>query len=296
MSREKVKKHIGIPDIIDRKTVPQPWAEGDNIPWSEPGFSRRMLAEHLSQAHNMASRRFEAIDVHVKWIHSKLLKAKRSKILDLGCGPGLYTSRLAELGHKCFGIDYSPASIKYAIEQNEKEALGCKYLQADIREADFGTGFDLAMLVFGELNIFRPADAGTILKKINHALSTDGILILEPHSFSAVENIGRQPSSWYSAKSGLFSDKPHICLEENFWDEQDLTATKRYFVIDASSSNVSHYAATYQAYTDRQYRDMLSECGFEAIEFYPSMGQAQDKSQDGLIAIVAKRKDSKNVR
>ncbi len=276
-------------DLIERKAVPEPWDEGDNIPWSEPGFSERMLTEHLSQAHDLASRRFEAIDTHIEWIHQKLLEGRQSKVLNLGCGPGFYTSRLAKLGHKCVGIDYSPASIKYAPEQAGKEKLSCEYLHEDIRKADFGTGFDLAMLIFGELNVFRPADAKTILKKANHALVGNGILLLEPHSFGAVKSIGEQPSSWYSAKSGLFSDKPHICLEESFWDSNSSTATKRYFIIDASTSNVTRHATTYQAYTDQQYRSLLKECGFEAIEFYPSLGEAKEKYQNDLIAIVARK-------
>jgi len=276
-------------DLIERKAVPEPWDEGDNIPWSEPGFSERMLTEHLSQAHDLASRRFEAIDTHIEWIHQKLLEGRQSKVLNLGCGPGFYTSRLAKLGHKCVGIDYSPASIKYAPEQAGKEKLSCEYLHEDIRKADFGTGFDLAMLIFGELNVFRPADAKTILKKANHALVGNGILLLEPHSFGAVKSIGEQPSSWYSAKSGLFSDKPHICLEESFWDSNSSTATKRYFIIDASTSNVTRHATTYQAYTDQQYRSLLRECGFEAIEFYPSLGEAKEKYQNDLIAIVARK-------
>jgi SAM-dependent methyltransferase len=276
-------------DLIERKAVPEPWDEGDNIPWSEPGFSERMLTEHLSQAHDLASRRFEAIDRHIEWIHQKLLKGRQSKVLDLGCGPGFYTSRLAKLGHKCVGIDYSPASIKYAAEQRSKERLSCEYLHEDIRKADFGTGSDLAMLIFGELNVFRPVDATVILRKANHALTEDGVLLLEPHSFGAVKNISEQPSSWYSAKSGLFSDKPHICLEENFWDSESSTATKRYFIIDASTANVTRCATTYQAYTDQQYRSLLRECGFEAIEFYPSLGDAKEKYQKNLIAIVAKK-------
>jgi SAM-dependent methyltransferase len=283
------KDLIRILDLVGRKAVPEPWAEGDNIPWSEPGFSERMLKEHLSQAHDLASRRFEAIDTHIEWIHQKLLEGKQSKILDLGCGPGFYASRLAKLGHECFGIDYSPASIKYATEQAGKEKLSCKYLHEDIRKADFGTGFGLAMLIFGELNVFQPADATAILKKANRALSEHGILLLEPHSFGVVKRIGEQPSCWYSAKSGLFSDRPHICLEESFWDSASDTATKRYFIIDASTGNVARYATTYQAYTDQQYRSLLKESGFEAIEFYPSLGEAKDKYQDDLIAIVAKK-------
>jgi len=283
------KSVVHISDLVGRNAVPAPWAEGDNIPWSEPGFSERMLTEHLSQAHDLASRRFDAIDTHIEWIHQKLLEGKQSKILDLGCGPGFYTGRLAKLGHECVGIDYSPASIEYAAEQASKEKLSCKYLHEDIRKADFGTGFGLAMLIFGELNVFRPVDAKAILKKANRALNKNGILLLEPHSFGAVKNIGQQSSSWYSAKSGLFSDKPHICLEESFWDGQSSTTTKRYFIIDASTGEVARYATTYQAYTDRQYRSLLRECGFEAIGFFPSLGKAKDKYQDDLIAIVANK-------
>ena len=286
------KDSVEILDLIERNPVPAPWAEGDNIPWNEPGFSERMLVEHLSQAHDMASRRFETIDKHIEWVHQKLLKAKRSKILDLGCGPGFYSSRLAKLGHECLGIDYSPASIEHATEQADKENLSCKYLHEDIRKADFGTDFNLAMLIFGELNVFRPADAKVILKKANHALAANAVLLLEPHSFAVVKNIGQQPPSWYSAKAGLFSAKPHICLDESFWDEPTSTATKRYFIIDASTGSVTRYASTYQAYTDQQYSSLLNECGFEAIEFYPSLGETKGKHQTDLIAIVARKENN----
>ena len=276
-------------DLIERKAVPEPWSEGDNIPWSEAGFSERMLAEHLSQAHDLASRRFEVIDKHIDWIYQKLLESKQSKILDLGCGPGFYISRLAKLGHECVGIDYSPASIKYAAVQAGKEELGCKYLHEDIRKADFGAGFGLLMLIYGELNVFRPVEVATILKKANRALGENGIVLLEPHSFDVIKKIGEQPSSWYSAKSGLFSDKPHICLEEGFWDAQSCTATKRWFIIDASTGDLARYATTYQAYTDQQYRSLLKECGFEAIDFYQSLGEIKEEKQNDLIAIVAKK-------
>ena len=280
---------VSISDLVGRKAVPEPWGEGDNIPWSEAGFSERMLAEHLSQAHDMASRRFEVIDTHIEWVHQKLLKGKRSKILDLGCGPGFYSNRLAKMGHECVGIDYSPASIKYAAEQANKEKLSCEFLHEDIRKAEFGIGFDIAMLIYGELNVFRPVDAKAILNKANHALGEGGVLLLEPHSFGVVKSIGEQPSSWYSTVSGLFSDKPHICLDESFWDAESSTTTKRYFIIDASTDDAACYATTYQAYTDQQYHSLLEECGFDAIEFYPSLGEAKGKHQADLIAVVAKK-------
>jgi hypothetical protein len=49
-------------DIVERSPGPAPWSEGDNIPWNDPEFSERMLTEHLSQEHDLASRRSETID------------------------------------------------------------------------------------------------------------------------------------------------------------------------------------------------------------------------------------------
>ncbi len=61
-------------DILKRNPDPTPWSEGDNIPWNEPGFSERMLKEHLTQEHDAASRRIEKIEQHVAWIHQEAFK------------------------------------------------------------------------------------------------------------------------------------------------------------------------------------------------------------------------------
>ena len=39
-----------------------------------------------------------------------------ARVLDLGCGPGLYVHRLSAMGCECVGMDFSPASIRHASE------------------------------------------------------------------------------------------------------------------------------------------------------------------------------------
>lgn len=163
-------------DLIDRDMAPKPWAEGEKIPWDDPEFSQRMLREHLSQKHDAASRRKNIIQKHVAWIHGHILGGLPSRILDLGCGPGLYTAPLAGLGHTSHGIDFSPASIDYAVQN---APAGCTYTLGDIRTTEFGSGYDLVMSIFGEFNVFRPKDAQLILQKSNAALNTGGRLLLE---------------------------------------------------------------------------------------------------------------------
>jgi SAM-dependent methyltransferase len=274
-------------DLVKRTSPPVPWAEGDNIPWHEPDFSLRMLKEHLSQAHDAASRRFEIIDRQVDWIHTTLLVRQPSRILDLGCGPGLYAQCLARLGHSIYGIDYSPASIEYAIKTASQEGLTCTYTCEDIRQAIFPHQINLVMLIFGEFNVFRPSDAQVILGKAWHALEPGGILLLEPHPFEVVQRMGEASASWYSSPGGLFSDRPYVVLQENFWDAGSKATTIRYYILEAHSGQISHYAQSFQAYQDDDYRSLLSAHGFSAIQIL--QGLLAEASQKDLMAIIARK-------
>lgn len=265
-------------DIIHRNPEPEPWAEGEKIAWNDPVFSERILAEHLSQEHDEASRRTELIDAHVDWIHTAMLKSAPSSVLDLCCGPGLYTNRLAKLGHRCTGIDFGPASIRYAREVAETEGLDIAYTQSDIRRANYGSGHDIVMMLFGEMNVFKKEELLYILQKTKASLRKGGTLLLEAHTFEAVEDIGDSAPFWYSEESGLFSEKPHFCLIENFWDEDAQVATVRYHIVDAATGAVSKQAWSTQAYTEDEYEEALRKTGFKEIIFHDSFGEVEDKN------------------
>jgi SAM-dependent methyltransferase len=278
---------MDLAELINRGSPPRPWEEGENIPWNEPEFSRRMLKEHLSQEHDAASRRFEIIDQQVDWIHHTFLRGQSTSILDLACGPGLYTERLARFGHNCFGIDYSPASIAYAIATAKNQHLSCTYTCQDIRQADFQDGMGLVMLIYGEFNAFRPSDAKIILEKAWQALEPGGRLLLEPHTYAIVKELGEKPASWYSAQAGLFSAHPHIVLQENFWDESSHAATTRYYIIDGHTGEVARYAHSLQAYTDEEYRSLICGCGYSEVQILA--GLSGDISSNSLIAIIGQK-------
>ncbi|MFN2131550.1 MAG: class I SAM-dependent methyltransferase [Anaerolineae bacterium] len=283
-------------EIIDRDPAPLPWAEGDNIPWNDPAFSARMLQEHLSQKHDAASRRGSKIDAHVAWIHEHLLEEKPTRILDLGCGPGLYASRLARLGHSCVGIDWGPASIAYGRRMAAEDGLDCTYVEADIRQADYGQGYGLAMFVYGEFNVFCPPDAARILDKAHAALVDGGILLLEPHTYEAIRREGQSGRQWYTASSGLFSEDPYLYLVEHTWDEDRATCTTRHYIVDAATAEVTRHAASYQAYTDAQYDELLQEHGFSELARSPSLTGAVDEAQRDFFALVARKAAARPLR
>lgn len=280
---------MNLTTIFQRKLPPEPWEEGEKIPWNEPAFSARMLQEHISQEHDAASRRSAIIDRQVDWIHRRLLGGAATRILDLGCGPGLYTSRLARLGHTCMGIDFSPASIQYAIEMAEQGELDCRYIRNDIRRAEYGAGYGLVMLLYGELNVFRPDDVRLILSKACRALAPGGLLLLEPHTYEAVRQAGSQDRSWYTSNGGLYSPNPHLVLQESFWHEAQQAITIRYYILEAGGSDVIRYAESMQAYDENGYRMILEEAGFGGVRFHPGLSEAAEDRAPELIAITGRK-------
>jgi SAM-dependent methyltransferase len=278
-------------DLVRRSQPPIPWQEGDNIPWNDPGFSERMLAEHLNQSHDHASRRSMIIDEHVGWIHEILLQQQPSHILDLGCGPGLYSNRLATMGHVCTGIDYSPASFAYAKAQAEQAGLNATYVHGDIRTVPYGCGYDLAMLIYGELNVFSRPDAMAILKKAHSALRPGALLLLEAHTLEPLIPVTHRSHTWYSSEGGLFSPLPHLVLIEEHWDEQISILTRRYYVLDAAGGETTRYAQSMQGYTPAGYGQLLAESGFDlaGIEILPGIAHERMTPAPQFCAIVARK-------
>jgi SAM-dependent methyltransferase len=252
------------------------------IPWDDPDFSERMLREHLSQSHDGASRRFEIIDAQVKWIEARL-PGPSSRVLDLGCGPGFYAERLAAAGHRCKGIDFSPASIRYAIESSA--AVGIEYVYGDVRAVEFGGPFDFVMMLSGELNMFDREDARLIVSKARKALAEGGLLLLEVHPMEAVRRRGERGGRRYATAAGPFSDRAHSVVQEHQWDAENLTAHTAYFAIDAATSEVTAYGETAYGYSGYELLEMVRQAGFSDAEVDSTFPPGRT---DDLLALVAR--------
>lgn len=258
------------------------------IPWHRPDFSRRMLREHLSQEHDLASRRFSLIDEHVAWIHAEILGGRESKILDLGCGPGLYCERLAALGHTCTGIDFSPASIDYARGRAAQLRLKCDYVESNLLTAAYGAGFDLVMMLFAELNTFDDSQTRVILSRVADALRPGGALLVEIHTPEHVESIGRRPRTWSFHGEGLFGDRPHLLLREAAWDESSSSAIESYFVVHVGTLEVDDFRSTTYRVTREQMRQRLLSA--ELGELSESAGLSKNSPDPGMYALVARKR------
>lgn len=90
---------------INHKSKPYEFYTTSKL-WCDPYISKQMLATHLSEDVDLASRRKEFINRSVDWIVNHFHINGNSRICDFGCGPGLYTSKFAKYGAIVTGIDF----------------------------------------------------------------------------------------------------------------------------------------------------------------------------------------------
>lgn len=251
------------------------WEEEHKIPWNDPAFSRRMLKEHLSQDHELASRPEKIVREQAQWILEFSEDARGVSILDLGCGPGLYAPWLGVFGNRYMGIDFGPASIEYAKSQFEKPG-SVDFLLADVTSVPFGGPFELAMMLYGEINVFAPQQCARILAKAHEALAPGGRLLLEVQTFESVLEMGRG-ASWYKTRQGLFSDAPHLCLTESQWIEEERAARQIFHVIELEDAGLYDYCSVTKGWTMDELSTLLRDAGYQDAmvhESWPAHNEA----------------------
>src|SRR5574339_223968 len=75
-------------------------------------------------------------------------------------------------------------------------------------------------------------------------------LLLAPQTYASIKAIGERPTTWFTRENGLYSEKAHLTLKDQFWYEEFAVAIERYFIIHAESGSVDSFVINRQAYTE----------------------------------------------
>jgi len=119
-------------------------------------------------------RKYEKASAHQKEWGSSIIETLEfrgdERILDLGCGDGFLTSRLADLvpGGEVVGIDGSRGMIEAA---REKMRPNLRFMLLDINDIQFEEEFDV---VFSNAALHWIKNHGKLLRNVNRALRPDG--------------------------------------------------------------------------------------------------------------------------
>lgn len=124
----------------------------------------------------ISKERFEAL---VSGVIQRLCIQPQDKVLDLCCGNGLITARIASKCKRIIGVDYSEPLIQVARKHHQPE--NASYYCASVLELPNESlkaeqPFD-KVYMYEALQHFKPGDLSTILKTVD-ALTTPAALVL----------------------------------------------------------------------------------------------------------------------
>ncbi|ASK63131.1 SAM-dependent methyltransferase [Virgibacillus phasianinus] len=112
-----------------------------------------------------------------------------SQIVDLGCGTGQLTTRLAKEGYQMIGVDYSVEMLSYAEQRASEKNLTVQWINQDLREMDGITDMDLVVSYCDVINyITSPDELDTVFGNVAKMLKETGLFIFDVHSLYHVKN------------------------------------------------------------------------------------------------------------
>ncbi|MGD0194160.1 MAG: class I SAM-dependent methyltransferase [Candidatus Dormibacteria bacterium] len=268
---------------------PVPFDPGAELDWGRPEYARRLLREHLDQSHDGASRRQSVIAGQLRRLR-KLVPPAPARILDAGCGPGLYAVPLARLGHDVTGIDVSAAALRHARGLARATPLlgTARFVKGDLRDVPLPeAGYDAAFLVYFILEAFSRTEQPKVLARLAASLAPAGTLIVEMRLHPD------QPPGridwWDVVPNSLLSDKRHLLLGDAVYDERRHTYVLREVAVFDDGSVAARQTSGWLCPFASIPR-LFARAGLDDVSMFDGWTSAPAHALSESILVVARRR------
>ena len=255
--------------------------------WTNDHTAKKMLEYHLNEAIDVSSRNKNFIKRSVEWMISHFGIDRRTEIADFGCGPGLYTTKLAERNAIVTGIDFSKNSIEYAKQIALQRKLKIDYVLVNYLEYQTKNRFDLVTMIMCDYCALSPKQRKVILSKFYSLLKPDGSVLLDVYSLKSYNQ--REESATYELNqlNGFWSPEDYYCFVNTFKYEKEKVTLDKYTIIEESQTRTVYNWLQY--FSRDSLRKEFEDNGFKVEEIYSDVAGKPFSSNSTEIAIVAKK-------
>ena len=251
-------------ELTALNTRPEPFSVYTaELLWTDPHIARNMLAYHLNAEVDLASRNPAAIDGTIDWIDRRVGFAGKA-VLDLGCGPGLYASRMARRGARVTGLDFSANSVAHAREAAERDGLAIDYVQADYLKDPLPGDQDLATLIYCDMGVLSPDDRARLLGRIRTALGPGGTLVFDLLSAEQFDGCTEEAVYERRMMDGFWAPGDYFGFKTSFVYADLKLALDRYRIVEPDRTrDVYNW---FQFFTPDGIAAELAAAGFELVD------------------------------
>lgn len=198
-------------------------------------------------------------DTYVELINLAASGVAGKKILDVGCGTGLLSVKLAKLNGLVTGVDLSSDMLSVARDRASSLNLPVTFVEQPMQEITGFSDFDVAIITIDSLNYVIEEEAVLqTFRNIYNSLAVGGVLLFDVHSTFKMDVIFMESPFIFDNKRISYiwntemGDEPHSVYSElAFFIRTENDLYKRFDEV--------HYQRTFSVL---EYVDMLSEVGF----------------------------------
>lgn len=178
-----------------------------------------------------------------------------AKVLDVPCGEGRITVRLAERGYRVTGVDQSSALLDLARESAVETGVSIGWEQRDMRDLPWNGEFDAAVCWWGSFGYFDDDGNQDFLSAVARALRPGGRFVLDLHTVETILPVF-EPRGWQRVGDRLV-------LEERQWDHT--TGHIRSTWTFVTGGYTTSKEVSIRLYTYAQVVDMVTSAGFREV-------------------------------
>ena len=123
---------------------------------------------------------------------SRPVKSGREQdlVVDLGCGTGTFTEKLAHMGYDMIGIDLSGEMLAVAMEKREMAETGTLYLHQDMRQLDLYSTVGAVLSVCDSVNyLLEEQEVLETFRRVNNFLYPGGIFLFDFNTVYKYEQV-----------------------------------------------------------------------------------------------------------
>jgi SAM-dependent methyltransferase len=255
--------------------------------WTDDHISSKMLAFHLDGSIDVSSRKTDFIDRSAAWMTSRFKLGEGRSVADFGCGPGLYTTRLAASGAAVTGIDFSKRSVHHARDLSHRLGLSADHILGNYLDFESDRRFDLITMIMCDYCALSPSQRQVMLDKFLAHLRPGGELLLDVYSLGAFD--AREETANYAPNlmAGFWSAEPYFVFMNTFKYGPEKVVLDKYTIVEEARTRVVYNWLQY--FDPEALGKEIEGRGLAVEEFLGDVGGATFDSTLDEFAVIARK-------
>lgn len=253
--------------------------------WTDPHIAEQMLQYHLNETVDAASRNHAFIERSVNWIAKRFQLDDQTSIADFGCGPGLYSLRLARTGARVTGIDFSENSIRYARQAATTEGTPVNYLVADYLDFETDEQFDLIIMIMCDFTVLSPNQRKHLLNRFRALLKPGGAILLDVYTLNMFNTRAETAVYARNQMDGFWSPYDYYAFVNTFKYEPEKLLLDKYTIV--LPDEIRRIYNWMQCYDPNMLKQEFQTCGLRIDACFGSVaGDPYDPASTEMAVIA----------